>query len=436
MASRAADATHASIRRHLLTAGAVSAVLLGGVGVWAGAAEFSGAVIASGLVVVDSASKKVQHAVGGTVGELRVRDGDRVRSGDVLLRLDATQTSVNLAIVTKSLDELFARRARLEAERDGLAQVAMPPEITARESADEELARLVAGEQRLFELRRMSRAGQQAQLRERVQQLREQIAGVEEQIGAKREELDLIATELRGIRDLYEKNLIPLQRLTALERDAARLRGDNGALVANLAQARARITETELQILQIDQDLRSEVGRDLAEVRAKIAELAERKIAAEDLLRRVDIRAPADGVVHQLSVHTVGGVIAPAEALMLVVPEGEGLSVEARIPPERIDQIAAGQAAVLRFSAFDQRTTPEVNGAVARVAADLAVDPRTGVAYYTARIAVAEAEQARLPQRLIPGMPVEVFIHTGSRTVITYLTKPLVDQMRRSFRER
>ncbi len=425
-----------SIRRHLLAAGATIALLVGGVGGWAATTEFSGAVIAPGVLVVDTNVKKVQHPTGGVVGELRVRDGDRVRSGDVVIRLDDTQTRASLAIVTKALDELRTRQARLEAERDGADQVAFPPDLVARSTEELDLARVLAGERRLFEVRQAARTGQQAQLQQRIAQLGEQIQGVEEQLAAKKRENAFIETELKGVRDLYRQNLTPLQRVTVLERDAARLAGEHGALVATVAQARARITETELQIIQIEQDLRTEVGRELAEIRGKTSELVERRVSAEDQLRRIDIRAPQDGVVHQLSVHTVGGVVSPGEALMLVVPEADELSVEVRIPPESIDQVRIGQGAVLRFSAFNQRTTPEISGEVSRVSADLTTDQRTGMSFYTARIGLPPPELAKLGQRLIPGMPVESFIQTGDRTVLTYLTKPLTDQMRRAFRER
>lgn len=428
--------TTASLRKNAAGSLIAVAALVGGVGGWAATAEFAGAVIAPGSVVVDSNVKKLQHPTGGVVDELRVRDGDRVKAGDILIRLDQTQAAVNLAIIVKGLDELLVRQARLEAERDGLDAVDFAVELLARALEDVELGKIVSAERRVFESRRTSRRGQQLQLKERISQLGEQILGLDEQIGAKKREIMLIERELVGVQELHQKKLIPIQRVTALERDAARIEGEHGAMVASIAQTKARITETELQILQIDQDLRTEVGRELAEIRAKIAELSERKVGAEDQMRRIDIRAPRDGAVHQLAVHTIGGVIGAGEALMLIVPDAEELSVEVRLPPERIDQVRAGQPAVLRFSAFDQRTTPEVNGEVSRVSADLLTDQRTGIPYYSARITIPAAEAQRLGQKLLPGMPVEAFVHTGDRTVLTYLTKPLTDQMRRAFRER
>jgi HlyD family secretion protein len=429
--------TRRSMRRTLIGGTAVACLLAFGIGGWAATTELAGAVIAPGSLVVDSNVKKVQHPTGGVVGELRVRDGDHVKAGNVVVRLDDTQTRANLAIITKSLDELAARQARDEAERDGAKKVTFSAELLAR-MKDPEVARAVQGEQKLFEIRRSAREGQVAQLRERIAQLREQIQGLADQVGAKKREIELIGEELTGVRELWSKNLIPITRVTALERDAARIEGERGSLVSTMAQTKGKITETELQILQIEQDLRTEVGKDLAEIRAKTAELVEKKVSAEDQLKRVDIRAPQDGMVHQLAVHTVGGVITPqGEPIMLIVPEADALTVEAKIQPQDIDQVRLSQKAVLRFSAFNQRTTPELNGEVSRVSADVSQDAKTGASFYTIRIGVPEAELARLSGlRLVPGMPVESFIQTGERTVISYLTKPLQDQLMKAWREK
>lgn len=434
--SAAGLSTSESLRRHIRASFAATGILVVGVGGWGATAEFAGAVIAPGSVVVDGNVKKLQHPTGGVVDELRVKDGDEVRSGDILIRLDRTQSAVNLAIISKSLDELLVRQARLEAEREGLEAVNFPIDLQARALEDADLGKIITGERRLFDTRRTSRLGQQLQLQERIAQLQEQIIGIDEQIGAKKREMMLIERELGGVQELYKKNLVAIQRVTTLERDAARIEGEHGSMVASIAQTKARITETKLQILQIAQDLRTEVGRELAEIRSKTAELLERKISAEDHLRRIDIRAPRDGTVHQLTVHTVGGVIAAGEALMLIVPDSDDLSVEVRLAPDRIDQVRKGQSALLRFSAFNQRTTPEVRGEVTRVSADLLKDQRTGVEYYLARISLEPAQKRRLGQKLLPGMPVEAFIHTDDRTVLSYLTKPFTDQMSRAFRER
>ena len=378
----------------------------------------------------------MQHPTGGVVGELRARDGDKVKAGDIVVRLDETITQANLAIVVKSLNELQSRLARLEAERDNVDTIVFPAELLAR-AGDPELARSMTGERNLFEFRKSARAGQKAQLRERIAQLKEEIQGLTGQVAAKKRETELIGQELEGVRDLWRKNLVQIQRVTALERDAARLEGERGQLIASTAQAKGKISEIELQILQIDQDLRSEVAKDLREVQGKIAELVERKVAAEDQLKRIDIRAPQNGMVHQSTVHTVGGVITPGEAIMLIVPEADALTVEAKLAPQDIDQVRVGQTAALRFSAFSQRTTPELDGVVSRVSADLTTDQRTGAAYYVVRITLSESEIARLEGlRLVPGMPVEAFIRTGERTVLSYVMKPFTDQITRSFRSR
>jgi HlyD family secretion protein len=428
--------SRASIRRHIIIGVALVAVLGGGVGGWAATAQISGALIAQGSIVVDSNVKKVQHPTGGVVGELRARDGDHVKAGDVVVRLDDTVTRANLAIVTKGLTEFYARKARLAAERDGLDEVAVPKELDGQEN-DPDVAETLRSERRLFDLRRTARAGQKGQLRQRIAQLKEEITGLVAQQDAKTKEIGFINTELAGVRELYKKNLVPLTRLTSLEREATRLDGERGGLVAQAAQARGKIAETELQILQVDQDMSSDVAKELREIDGKIGEFVERKITAEDQLKRVDIRAPQDGVVFQSAVHTVGGVITAGDPIMLIVPESDKLEVEAKVDPKDIDQLQLGQAVVLRFTSFSQRTTPEINGTVTRVAADTTSDQRTGQNYYLIRIGMTADEIARLGNvKLTPGMPVEAFIQTGDRTMITYLIKPLHDQLMRSFRER
>jgi HlyD family secretion protein len=385
--------------------------------------------------VVDSNVKKIQHPTGGVVGEIRVRDGARVKAGDVVLRLDATVTQANVAIIAKSLQELTVRRARLLAEQSGARMISFPDALIAA-AGDPDVAMLITGERRIFEARRAAREGQKAQLRERVGQLLEQIQGLKEQIAAKDREIALIKQELVGVRELWNKNLVQVQRVMALDRDAARLEGERGALISSSAQTKGRITETELQIIQIDQDLMSEISRELADIRGKSAEQVERKVAAEDQLKRIDLIAPQDGVVHQLAAHTVGGVLSAGEAAMLVVPEFERLAVEARLAPQDIDQLHLGQRAILRFSAFNQRTTPEILGEVSMISADLSTDQRSGSSYYTVRVALAPDEVARLGAvRLLPGMPVESFMQNAPRTLISYLTKPLADQVARALRE-
>jgi HlyD family secretion protein len=351
------------------------------------------------------------------------------------LKLDATQARAALAIVTGGLDELTARRARLEAERDGADNLVFPSELPPR-SADSELDRITSGERKLFDVRRASRTAQTSQLRERIAQLRDEIRGAEAQAATKAHEIDLITQELGGVRDLWRKKLVPFSRVTALERDGARLEGERAALIASVAQLKDRIAETEIQILQVDQDIRSDVGKELAEIRAKISELVERRVSAEDQLKHVEIRAPQDGKVHQLSVHTVGGVVSPGETIMLIVPDADDLVVEARILPQDIDKVRMEQPATLRFDAFNQRTTPQINGWVSRISPDLSQDKVTGQSFYLIRVSMTKKEVARLVgHKLVPGMPVETFVRTGDRSIVSYLLKPMLDQAAKAFRE-
>ena len=403
---------------------------------WATLTEISGAVIAPGKLVVDSNVKKVQHPTGGVVGDLRVKDGDHVKKGDIVARLDETQARTNLAIVTKALDELAARQARDEAERDGADKVTFPAELMARRN-DPEVAQVVASEQRLFEIRRAAREGQKAQLVEQIDQLRQQIQGNVEQEAAKAKEIDWIQQELAGIRGLWKQNLVPFSRVTTLERDGARLEGERGALIASIAQARGRIAETQLKILQIDEDLRTEVGKDLAEIRGKKSELGEKRVAAEDQLKRIDLIAPQDGKIFQRAVHTVGGVIQAGEVLMLVVPDSDALIIEAKVQPTDVDQIHLGQPAVVRFSAFNRRTTPELNGEVIEIGADVTQDDKRNESYYSVRIRIPDSELARMDGlQPMAGMPVEAFIETSPRTVMSYLMRPMREQFDRTFRGR
>jgi membrane fusion protein, type I secretion system len=433
---KATSASRRSMRRHIVTAIVVASILIVGVAGWGATAVISGAVVASGSLVVDSNVKKVQHLTGGIVGELRVRDGDHVRAGDIVVRLDETVTRANLAIITKGLDELMARKARLESERDGADTIVFPAQLLAG-AGDPDRAAAIDSERKLFNLRRTARSGQKAQLQERIAQLQEEISGLTAQQNSKAKEIALIERELAGVRELWKQNLVQLTRLTALEREAARLDGERGQLIAAAAQAKGKIAETSLQILQIDQDIASDVAKELREVDGKIGEFIERKVAAEDQLKRIDIRAPQDGTVFQLAVHTVGGVITAGDPIMLIVPEADNLSVEVKVNPQDIDQLQLNQKAILRFTAFNVRTTPEIEGTVTRISADTSTDQRTGQSYYTVRIAMAADQVERLGDvKLLPGMPVEAFVQTGDRTMWSYLMKPLHDQFVRAFREK
>jgi HlyD family secretion protein len=426
----------ASIRLHLIVGLTVVVLLAGGLGGWASTAEISGALIAPGSIVVESSVKKVQHPTGGVVGEVRAHDGDLVKAGDVVVRLDDTVTKANLAIVTKNLNGSLARAARLQAEQQGLDKIVFPAALLDR-ADDPDVKDVMASEAKLFEVRTTGRVGQKAQLRERITQLKEEIAGLEAQARSKDQEIALVDKELVGVRTLYDQHLVQLTRLTTLERDSARLAGERAQYVSSTAQAKGKITETELQIIQVDKDMISDVSKDLRETNDKIGEYVERKVTAEDQLRRVDIRAPQDGMVEQSTVHTVGGVITAGDAIMMIVPQADDLEVEAKVNPQDIDKLQIGEKTLLRLSAFNQRTTPELNGVVIRVSPDVTTDQRTGQSYYTIRVSMPPEEVARLGEvKLIPGMPVEAFVQTGDRTMLAYLIKPLHDQLMRAFRER
>lgn len=432
--------SHYTIRNLNILGFATIALLFGGFGVWASTGQLAGAVVASGLLVVESNVKKVQHPTGGIVGEILITEGASVQVGDVLMRLDDTVARSTVGVVRSQLDELQAREARLIAERDGAAAISFPEDLMTRERT-KTLAAALAGEDKLLESRRTARTGQRAQLRERIAQSNEEIRGLSAQQDAKDSEIGFISEELVGVNELYSKNLVSISRLMTLQRDRARLEGERGHYISEIARARGKISETELQIIQLDQDFRTEVLKELREGQGKTAELRERLIAAEDQLRRVDIRAPQSGIVLQLSVHTVGGVIANGETIMLVVPNADILVVDAKVSPQDVDQIIPGATTNVRIMAGNQRTMPDLEGKLLRVSADLTNDPPSGSQvnhpYYRVRISLPHKEIERLGDlRLVPGMPVEAFIQTYPRTFLQYLLKPLHDQISRTFRER
>jgi HlyD family secretion protein len=420
---------------------ALVVAFIGGVGGWASPSELSGAVIAVGTVIVESNVKKVQHPTGGVVKEILVNEGSQVEEGQIVVRLDDTVTRATQGVVRSQLDESGARQARLSAEREGADSITFPDELTVRMS-ETTVATAVHGEERLFEARREARAGQRAQLRERIAQSNQEVVGLTAQHEAKDKEIKLIAEELVGVSELYQKNLVSISRFMQLQRDQARIFGERGQFVADIARARAKISETELQILQLDQDFRSEVLKDLRETQGKIAEFIERMAAAEDALKRVDIRAPRSGIINQLAVHTVGGVIANGETIMQVVPHGDELIVEAKVAPQDIDQIELGAPALVRIMAGNQRTMRDLKAILTHVSADLTREQAPAGSqptqpYYAVRLSLPKAEVERLGDfRLVPGMPAEVFIQTYARTPLQYLLKPLREQIARTFRER
>lgn len=403
---------------------AAGALLVGG---WGGFAPLSGAVILQGSLVSESHVKKVQHPTGGVVARIDARDGDRVETGAPLIRLDDTAAKANLQVVVGQLDAMRARVARLVAERDGQD---MPASISDADAA------IVAAEKNLFAARKTARVGQKDLLVGRVGQLEEELRGLDAQMQSQAAQRALIETELKGVSTLYQKQLVPLARLTALQREAARIDGVQGQLVSNAAETRGKIDEARLQASRLDQDFRAEVMKDLRESQDREAELTERAVAARDLFTRLDIRAPASGVVHQLAVHTLGGVAAPGEVLAEITPEHDDLLVEAKLSPRDIDQAHLGQTAQARFPAFNQRTTPEISGHVVFLSPDAERDAQGGT-FYLVRVALSREDIERLGGlKLVAGMPVEVILVTESRTMLSYLFKPLSDQLLRIFRER
>ena len=423
------------IRSNLILGAAVTAMLVVGGGLWLGLTKIAGAVIAPATVVVESNIKKVQHLTGGTIGGIFAQDGDHVRAGDVVARLDDTLTRANLQIISEDLDRATVRLARLEAERQGLPEMQLPSSLQER-MGDPELAALVRGERTLFESRATALTGQKAQLESRAKQLERQIDGLKAQQAAEDQSVVLLDGDLGDVQALYTKKLVSKERLSNIKLDATRAHGESGRLAAAVAEAQARVSETELQVLQLDEQRRSEVTSELRETEAKQTELSERKVVAQDELTKTNIRAPQSGTVQESAIHTIGGVIAPGEVIMMIVPDTDNLVVDALIPPSRIDDVRPGQHVSIRFPAFDAGTTPACQGSVKRISADLIKDQQKQLSYFSARINVENKAACLTDAKVLkPGMPAEVHISTDERSVWSYLLKPLTDQMSRAFRQ-
>ncbi len=423
------------IRRHIVIGVAMIFVLFGAVGGWAATSDIAGAVVAAGQVAVETNTKKVQHREGGVIAALLVREGERVSAGQLLARMDDTLPRANLEVVRNQLIELTARKRRLEAMRDGKAEIDVPPDRMVPGEPDKFAAALRA-EQTLLKAERDLKAQKQKQLKEQVAQIRQEMKGLSAQAASREAQLRLIEQELVGVRELGRKKLVPLTRVTSLEREAEQLHGEGGELAASIAQSKNKISEIEMQMTQLDADMLTQALTELRDVSAKIAELAERHVAAEDELRHIEILAPRAGVVQEMTVHTIGGVVNPGETMMLIVPEEDRLIVEAKIDPQHIDQVQIGRDAFVRFSAFSQKTTPELFGKVYSLSADATVDQKTGVSYYLARLQFdRESLPEELRAKLVPGMPAEVYVETGRRSALSYFLKPLTDQLARTFRE-
>ncbi|KQT61790.1 MULTISPECIES: HlyD family type I secretion periplasmic adaptor subunit [unclassified Aureimonas] len=427
---------HLSIRRHLILGAALIFVLFGVVGGWAATTRIAGAVIAQGVLVVVDNVKQIQHPEGGVISTILVREGDHVSAGQTLIQLDATKANSNLQIILKRIDEILARQARDEAEQASNAKIVFPAELLFR-SSDPDARKAMDGETLAFNLRRASREGQKAQLTEKIGELDQTILGLQQQILAIEQQLALIDEDLEGIEALLQKKLVTKARSSDLKRQKANARGELGRLISAVAEAKGRIAALHLEKLQIDHDVRQTASQEISEARTQLSELIERRAAATEELDRSTLKAPLDGVIHKLAVHTVGGVVRPNETVLQIVPSDEKLVVEARITPRDVNDVHQGQKATLRFSGVNQRTTPDISGTVQFVSADIDQDERSGQGYYSTRIAVPAEELSRLMGlRPMPGMPVEAFITTQDRTVLTFLTEPLTDQISRAFRDK
>ncbi len=354
-----------------------------------------------------------------------MQEGSAVEAGEMLLTLDDTVPRTTLGIVAAELAAQRMREARLIGERDGDPTIVLPPAFADR-VGEESRAKAFAGEQKLFDARRDMLVGERDQLREQIAQLNEQISGLEAQRAAKDSGIELIGAELAGVVSLYKRHLTSVDRMTALQRDKAGLEGDRGQLVAAIASARGKISETELQILQLAKDFQAGVLNDLRDAEARISGLRERQTAAEDQLRRVEIRSPAAGTVHELAVHTIGGVIGAGETIMLIVPRANSLVVDAKVTPNDVDQVAVGADVSVRIMAGNRRTVPVVAATVTWVSPDLMQDSATTRPYYLVRLALSDIGRASLGDlTLISGMPVEAFVETDKRTPLAYLVEPI-----------
>ena len=427
--------TNSSLRRFQVF-GFLSVLVMGGVvGGWATFTELNGAVIAPATIMVESYSKKVQHKEGGIVGDIRVKDGDRVEIGQALVILDNTETKSELAIIDGLLDEALAKQARLEAQRDRASAIIFPEEVLTR-AGEPGVAAIMAGQTKLFNARLQANIGKKEQLNQQIGQLSEQIGGLESQKNAKEKQLTLISAELTDLKDLQSKGLVPISRVMAMDRETARLDGERGELVASKASAEARIAEVKLQILQIDEEDLSQTLTDLREIEGKVSELKERKLAIASRLERMVIKSPITGDVYQLAVHTIGGVIGPGEPLMLIVPEADELILQAQVMPQDIDQVRPGQIAHIRFPAFNSRLTPEVAAEVTQISADTSRTDASSPPFYSVRLMISAKELDKLgTNKLKPGMPAEAFIQTEAQTPLTYFLKPLTDQFTHALRE-
>ncbi|WP_372799829.1 HlyD family type I secretion periplasmic adaptor subunit [Paracoccus seriniphilus] len=411
-------------------------ILLGGFGLWASQSRISGAVIAQGQVEVEQRRQVVQHPDGGVVEEIAVTEGESVEAGDLLIRLDGTLLSTELAIVEGQYFEILARRGRLEAERSDSAEVKFPEELRKSAADNPDLQALIDGQLSLFQTRRDTLRQSLEQLQKQSEQVSSQVDGIDAQIEALHRQRELIGEELEDQETLLERGLAQASRVLALQREAVRLDGQLGELQASRAAAETRQIELDIQRLQLGSQRREQAETELRDLGYRELELAERRRSLIEQTNRLDIRAPVSGIVYDLQVTTPRSVIRSADPLMYLVPQDRPLVIGARLATINVDEVRIGQPVVLRFSSFSSRTTPEIDGALARVSADALTDEATGTPYYRAEVTIPPDQLEKLGDLiLIPGMPVEVYIQTGERSPLAYLLKPLADYFNRAFRE-
>lgn len=425
-----------SLGRHALLGTVSILMLLGGAAYWAASTTIAGAIVAGGSVVVDGGARLVQHQEGGIVRTILVRNEDAVAAGDLLIALDGTATAANLAVIDAQLGDALTLQARLLAESQGSGAALWSEALEGLSDRARNLA-LFSAQEQLRLARAATLENQSAQLAEQIAQFEIQIEGLEAQASASETETGIVSEQVTTISALFAQGLVERSRLADIERQLARLDGDRARTLTEIARSRAAISERTLQMTQLRETFLSDVLAQLQEAGQAIAELQQQKIAAEDRLRRLEIRAPIAGIVHESQVQTVGGVIGPGETLMQIVPQNETLLVDIRVSPLDRDRLATGQPVDLRLSGLDPRRAPELSGVVASISPDLLRDPVNGLQFYLVRVTVPEAEQAKLSQayHLVPGMPVEAFFRTEERTVLAYLVAPAVTQLSRVFRE-
>lgn len=424
------------IQRQTTLGLATVAALVAGLGIWGTFGSLAGAVVSTGQVEPESRAQIIEHADGGIVAQINVRDGDKVSAGDILLSLDGNELKSNGVVLTSQITEYQARSARLAAEQIGADSVVFSDELTKAAVSEQALAEVLQGQVALFDAKKRTYEETINSYREQQSQKESEVEGLRGQSVAIGAQLELMDEELKGLNQLLEKQLIDARRVAEMRRARAALMGQKAAVDATIAASLGQVSQIDIEILRLTATRQQEAVGELRDVENKIAELSEQRKALEKKISRLDLRAPLSGIVHGLQIHTIGSVLRPAEAVMYVIPQNETLTITAKIDTSHVDSVFVGQKAVLRFSSFDARTTPELQATVLQVSADVVTDQRTGQQYYTAELEPLPGQMAVLEgKELLPGMPVEVYIQTGSRSPLSYLLKPFTDYVGKAFKE-